>query len=64
VLRAQLQRREELLVSQRSAYYKELMQHASYAALNGTLARPLPPLAMALFAKPCPRRAWMERVGS
>lgn len=40
MLRAQLERREELLVSQRSAYYKELMQHASYASLNGTLLQP------------------------
>lgn len=36
-------------MSQRSAYYKELMQHASYAALNGTLAWPVPPAIVASF---------------
>ena len=38
VLRSQLERREELLVAQRSAFYKELMLHSSYAALDGTTA--------------------------
>lgn len=36
-------------MSQRSAYYKELMQHASYAALNGTLAWPVPPAIVTSF---------------